>query len=581
MYDVWSLHGLGRSARIVFETGELDIPSILFLDGYGPYEEGDVLLDTGKAEKMNKMVLWEGNPLMGVSNSGDGHLFSIPAHVPYPPSIDQKKDVKFLESEIFSNPDEPRLYVFLNATDLEQNPRSFTENLAAVLEEARPQDILYAPGLGEPSQLAVLAYLGVNLFDSQKAVKASLMGKRLVIGSPGSIEDEDFSQEQLRQNNYSLLRTELRTIKEAIKRGELRNLAEERAGSNAQMMSVLRIFDDRYYDLLERDLPVGGKGIFKCVSRESLNRPAVIRWRKRLQERYVKPQDASVLLLLPCSARKPYSFSKSHKLFRRALDGVKGMANVHEVIVTSPLGLVPRELELFHPANSYDIPVTGVWDNNEKEMIRGALRSFLERNSYEKCVVHFPEMDIVAPVLKDSFSDTVFTCQDGKPTSEESLKKLRIGLEKVLEKGSGSMDARKREDMINRMAFQFTNDFVKKLPDFKVKGRYPGLKVVANNEQLGMYVIRKGAISLTLGGAKFLAEAGIYTVEIDDFVPKGTVFAVGVLDATDDIRPGDEVVLVHGGEVKGSGIALMSGRQMKLMGRGGAVAVRHYIKTSV
>ena len=43
--------------------------------------------------------------------------------------------------------------------------------------------------------------------------------------------------------------------------------------------------------------------------------------------------------------------------FRRAINH----SSAHEVIVTSPLGLVPRDLEEVWPAGYYDIPVTGDW----------------------------------------------------------------------------------------------------------------------------------------------------------------------------------------------------------------------------
>ena len=63
-------------------------------------------------------------------------------------------------------------------------------------------------------------------------------------------------------------------------------------------------------------------------------------------------------MLLP---RKPYSSSRSHKAFRRAINH----SSAHEVIVTSPLGLVPRDLEEVWPAGHYDIPVTGDWTLDE------------------------------------------------------------------------------------------------------------------------------------------------------------------------------------------------------------------------
>ena len=63
-------------------------------------------------------------------------------------------------------------------------------------------------------------------------------------------------------------------------------------------------------------------------------------------------------------------------------------------------------------------------------------------------------------------------------------------------------------------------------------------------------------------------------MRIDDFEPKGTVFAIGVLNADPGIRPFDEVI-VYNDRVIAVGRALMSGWEMQASKNGGAVAVRH------
>ena len=66
-----------------------------------------------------------------------------------------------------------------------------------------------------------------------------------------------------------------------------------------------------------------------------------------------------------------------------------------------------------------------------------------------------------------------------------------------------------------------------------------------------------------------------YWVRTGDFTPKGNLFAVGVEHACPWIRPGDEVVVVHGDEVRAVGRAAMCGREMRDSKRGLAVDVRH------
>ena len=76
--------------------------------------------------------------------------------------------------------------------------------------------------------------------------------------------------------------------------------------------------------------------------------------------------------------------SQSHRRFRRNLRH----RPLHEVIVTAPLGLVPRELEELWPAGHYDIPVTGDWDREEIENIRSLVKSIVCNNEYELVINH-------------------------------------------------------------------------------------------------------------------------------------------------------------------------------------------------
>ena len=59
--------------------------------------------------------------------------------------------------------------------------------------------------------------------------------------------------------------------------------------------------------------------------------------------------------------KKTYRLSKSHGQFLRAI----GSTGCHEVMMTSPLGLVPKDLEDVWPAANYDVPVTGDWSSDE------------------------------------------------------------------------------------------------------------------------------------------------------------------------------------------------------------------------
>ena len=99
-----------------------------------------------------------------------------------------------------------------------------------------------------------------------------------------------------------------------------------------------------------------------------------------------------------------------------------------------------------------------------------------------------------------------------------------------------------------------------------------------DDTQLGMITRERGLISLTMNGAERIAKSKKYWVEIyDDFTLKGSVFAPGVKGAEDEIRVGDEVIVIRKEKLCAVGVAQMNGDEMKKSSHGEAVKVRHRI----
>ena len=255
---------------------------------------------------------------------------------------------------------------------------------------------------------------------------------------------------------------------------------------------------------------------------------------------------------------------------------------IHEVILTSPLGLVPRELDVFYPADSYDIPVTGEWNCQEKEMIRSMLSSLLEQG-YDKVICHFPDHDMI----KD-LADMEFTVVDGRTTSFESLDRLDSTLRDAARgmEIPGYMIDRK-DTMRSILGFQFGLEAADVMMDENTftTGKFPYWKIIrevpderSNQTQLGMLTPERGMVSLTLEGGEVLSKTGSFIVEIMDFDLMTNLFAVGILDADPNIRIGDDVVVMRNGKVEGVGVAEMCGREMVQAERGMAVRVRHKSK---
>jgi len=473
--------------------------------------------------------------------------------------------------------------VFLaNGPEFERSPREFVAAVHAVREMLGPSKVVAVTGLATPSNLSVLAYAGIDLVDSSRMLLDSARSLFHTADGTVPIAEADRAAcacpacaagEDLQAHNDRALYRELLLVRNHLVHGRLRELVERRLANAPWNTAVIRHLDLREYDLVELYTSVAG-GEMLAYAPESLLRPEIVRFRRRVRERYAKPPSARVLLLLPCSARKPYSTSRSHRRFRDAILASATPSAVHEVIVTSPLGLIPRELERFYPAGAYDIPVTGDWSHDEVAMVTDDLRAFLAANRYETVVAH---LGAEAPIVKAAFSDAILTSKE-RPTSDESLESLTHILNQVTASSSRvPKGLRFAEEMSNIARFQFGEAGLRLMKGATFRGRMPDVRVVREGTQVAMHTGR-GMLSLTLAGGAILSKADAHWVEIDDFLPKGNIFAVGVADAAPEIRPGDEVVVRHRNEVRAVGTARLSGREMVDFRRGEAVHVRHVVE---
>jgi archaeosine synthase len=346
-----------------------------------------------------------------------------------------------------------------------------------------------------------------------------------------------------------------------IRSGTLREHVEKQVRISPGLTAALRLLDgERSY--LEARTPLFRNSVLYANSAESLKRVEVTRFAERVLKRYRAPE-SDVLLLLPCSARKPYSTSRSHQLFLRAIGPARRYC--HQLILTSPLALVPRELEEVYPAASYDLPVTGHWDLEERHWLLGCLAAYLEKNRYARIVAHLEgELE---EAVRSSGLDAVFT---GGGTREEDGRRLSLA---VREACQGS---RRLEDFrVQRFRAAADYYFGSGAGDALLSGRVriSGRELQDEEKRALAMLTANGTIALSLAGARRLERLGSYIVTMGDFVPRGSLLAPGVVDADEQIRPGDEVI-VRGEMALGVGRARMSGWEMVRSKRGVAVEMR-------
>jgi len=468
--------------------------------------------------------------------------------------------------------DDIEVVVVPNAYELRKDPRNIIDTVIKIRRAAGFNRLLYLSGLGEPSTVALLAYMGVDLFDDSLPRAAGVSGIRLMPEAEISTGQDESAC------NIKAMEEELEKIRIFIRTDRLRELADQRAPSTPTSVALLRIYDDIGYEYAEETCSFVGCR-FSCNTTQALNRPDIRSYKQRMKE-YRKPGNKRVLLLLPCSAKKPYHISKSHKAFSSAIHTAPHDTLVQEVIVTSPLGAVPRELDAFYPANSYDIPVTGQWKPEERTMIREMIGAIIDQG-WDKVICHLGE----DYGLVEGLADMECTVVGGEtsPASLQNLDKALRDATKGMEPCDNMVD--RDNQMLNMLRFQFGPEAASVLMDERTHaiGKFPYFKLFREDDdhrktQLGMFTPERGGISLTLEGAQILADSGYPVIEIMDFEMKGNLFAVGVIRADPRIHVGDEAIAVCDGKVRAVGVAAMCGREMTDLKRGIAVKVRHKAK---
>ncbi|MCS7122306.1 MAG: archaeosine synthase subunit alpha [Archaeoglobaceae archaeon] len=427
--------------------------------------------------------------------------------------------------------------------------------LFRAFEEVRGK-VVYAVAAAKPVNVSLLIYFGADIVDNFLAIAKAKEGIFFTEDYEIPVEESEelcsckFCEEKdLVGHNTEMVRREVKKCRFLIAKEELRNYVEAKVKHNPELTAALRIADFE-----------GEKELFprfkrsKCYfsNLESVNRFEVQYFLKRAFECY-KPV-TKTLLILPCTAKKPYLVSKTHRIIRS-----KVKVGVNEIIISSPL-VVPREFELVYPALNYDTPVTGYWSDEEVSFVASWLEKFVKKGNFEKIVAHVEGgyRKVVERALKDF--DVIYTAE-GSIISESSLKKLSAVLE---DESYNFFD----QIFPSISRYQFDLEF-----DGDVFGKYPEIELYKCDEKVARIDLNYGKIDVYMFAAKRLLKEKKFFVKIGNFEPKGTIFAPGIIEADEKIRPNDTVVF-YSDEIIGVGTALMSGKEMINKKKGAAVKVK-------
>ena len=488
----------------------------------------------------------------------------------------------------------PELLILGNARALWADGGAFVDALRGLRDRWGGAPVVWAPRVALPHRLPLLAYLGVDLADTTEGLFAAARGEYLdpTFGRVDTTRADGpalcscagctRSPRDLAVHTVFSYRRALAETRAAAQMGRLRELVESRLTSEPALAEMLRAADHELGPQLDERTPVTGSPPRNYVLLESHRRPEMVRFRHRLLERYRPPPSKRVLLLVPCSKTKPYRHSRSHRRFASAWEGLPATERIHVVSVSSPIGLVPRELEDVPPARHYDIPVTGEWLGPERDAVTAGLRHLIASGAYGSVVVHLDPEEYA--FVKEALPTGVpvgWTLADDRTTSTEAIGELRSALATALE-GEGPVPggplAVVREELRELASVQFGRGAADRLfaAPLRLAGRPWFQRLTDGRTDLATVREERGLLHLTVAGARRLLPDPPLAVQVDPTLSlEGDLFTPGVRGADRAIRAGDSVLLMRDGVLAGVGEAALPGRLMTELDHGLAVRVRH------
>ena len=289
----------------------------------------------------------------------------------------------------------------------------FFDTLVDIIMTAKqnlpPDRALHLFGAGHPFMFSLAVALGCDLFDS--AAYALYARQDRYMTETGTVRLKKLEyfpcscpacnkteppkvkempkpkrQEFLARHNLHVSLAEIKRIKQAIVEGRLWEHLEIRSHGHPALFRALKRIG-KYADYLEGHSPISKRsGIFFYDSVD-LTRPEVVRYNRRLFERYAPPERSKILLFLPQTRTKPFHESREHsrvyKEIERKLGNRKSL--IHVCTYAAPFGVVPMELDEVYPLSQHEVA-----SPNDLETVMHVgkqMQRYIEATHYNKVVL--------------------------------------------------------------------------------------------------------------------------------------------------------------------------------------------------
>jgi len=327
--------------------------------------------------------------------------------------------------------------------------------LLNVKENIVPNKPIHMFGLGLPQFFSLAVACGCDLMDSAAYILFAKENRYFTLSTgtskleeleefpcpcpicceyvPKEIQkfDDDIRTELIAKHNLYLSFSELRTIRQAIKEGNLWELVEQRIRNHPNLVNAAKSIKLNlpFFEAHEKIYKTHGR---LYSSPESINRPLFHRYDLKLRNNYRVPKEAKFLILLPELDVKGVK-SPSIKSWFEEIDNNSIIPReiLHTSFISAFYGIIPFELTQTFPMGQHEsIDILEIDEMVNKTMIQKILNFFeVHSQHYDKCgiltpvnyinqfneIVEFSKKDLIIrieEILKSNFKLNIAIFKD-------------------------------------------------------------------------------------------------------------------------------------------------------------------------
>ncbi len=204
--------------------------------------------------------------------------------------------------------------------------------------------------------------------------------------------EKDLRIKLLAEHNLYLSFSELRTIRQAIREGNLWELVEQRIRTHPNLVKAAQ-FLKKESPTFERYEKIYKKSGRMFSSFDNVYRPLISRYEKRINSNYRVPEDVKFLLILPeLDARGENSPTIQNWLKEINVNTITTREEIHIVFNSSYFGIIPLELMSTYPMGQFESITArdendGLYESSVKKS-SAFINQFYQK--YDKCGVLIP-----------------------------------------------------------------------------------------------------------------------------------------------------------------------------------------------